>query len=58
MTLTHCSEPEKRGAIVGRTPFLLFVGTWNTELKSTDGVALSKEKAIEKMKSILGNSIG
>ena len=23
------------GAIVGRTPFLLFVGTWNTELKDS-----------------------
>ena len=32
MTLKHCNNPETRGAVVGRTPFLLFVGTWNTEL--------------------------
>ena len=41
------------GAIVGRTPFLLFIGTWDTELTDSKGNHQSKETVIKKMKLIL-----
>ena len=55
MTLKNCERPTA-GAIVGRTPFLLFVGTWDTDLTDSTGKAQSREKAIEKMKEILISS--
>ena len=55
MTLSNCNS-ETAGAIVGRTPFLLFVATWNTELKNSKGEFQSQQKAIEKMKNILLSS--
>ena len=55
MTLKNIYKPTA-GAIVGRTPFLLFVGTWNTELKNTKDEFQTKERVIEKMKKILVNS--
>ena len=55
MTLKNCKS-QTAGAIVGRTPFLLFVATWNTELKNSKGEFQSKQKAIEKMNNILLSS--
>ena len=55
MTLKNIYKPTA-GAIVGRTPFLLFVGTWNTELKNTKDEFQTKERVIEKMKRILVSS--
>ena len=52
MTLKNCKS-QSAGAIVGRTPFLLFIATWNTELKNSKGEFQSKQKAIEKMNNIL-----
>ena len=34
MTMKNIDRPTA-GAVVGRTPFLMFVGTWDTELKDT-----------------------
>ena len=52
MTFKNCNKPTA-GAVVGRTPFLLFVGTWNTELQDSTGKYQSKERVIEKMKASL-----
>ena len=52
MTFKNCNKPSA-GAVVGRTPFLLFVGTWNTELQDSTGKYQSKERVIEKMKASL-----
>ena len=56
MTLKNCKS-QTAGAIVGRTPFLLFIATWNTELKNSKGEFQSKQKAIEKMNNILMSSL-
>ena len=48
MALKNC-ERDTAGAVIGRTPFLLFVGTWDTDLSDWNGKAQSKERAIEKM---------
>ena len=50
-------DKDTAGAIVGRTPFLLFIGTWNTELTDSNENHQSKEKVIEKMKEILISSL-
>ena len=55
MTLKNCERPTA-GAIIGRTPFLLFVGTWDTNLNDHKGKAQSRDKAIEKMINILKSS--
>ena len=55
MTLKNCTR-ESAGAIVGRTPFLLFVGTWDNNKVDSNGKSQSKERAIEKMKAILLSS--
>ena len=55
MTLKNCERPTA-GAIIGRTPFLLFVGTWDTNLVDSNNNAQSKETAIKKMKEILLSS--
>ena len=52
MTFKNIEKPTA-GAIVGRTPFLLFIGTWNTELTDSNGNYQSKEIVIKKMKLIL-----
>ena len=55
MTLKNCERPTA-GAIIGRTPFLLFVGTWDTNKVDSKNNAQSKETAIKKMKEILLSS--
>ena len=52
MTFKNCEKPTA-GAIVGRTPFLLFVGTWNSDLQDSSGKHQSKERVVEKMKASL-----
>ena len=56
MTFKNIDKPTA-GAIVGRTPFLLFVGTWDTELTDSNKTHQSKERVIEKMKRILIGSL-
>ena len=56
MTFKNC-EKSTAGAIIGRTPFLLFVGTWNSDLQDSTGKHQSKERVVEKMKASLIGSL-
>ena len=56
MTFKNIDKPTA-GAIVGRTPFLLFIGTWNTELTDSKDNHQSKETVIKKMKTNLIRSL-